>query len=681
MHITSAKVKMFNVLLTFFAFILFSCQTKTQENKENKNLSRLSGVEKITVGDELHIKYNPEGGPLEGKDDIVATTYCFNDYKWETSVIALKKDNDEWVADIALSNDCAFIAFLFVCQQNDGEAILDNNDDNGFAYTVLLNEKELAPGGNLAWGTFRSSSFTLSPSGYFNQFTVSDDALEYWTKKEVGDHTQNFPKFFEAYMATAKICAKEKYAQIVPNLIGQFLSDFKDQATENNYMTIENIYRYDLKEVNKADSIANVIGQKFPHGIKKRFEAFKRVYLDTRGNFKVAELEQFLQEFPLEEWKKDKDAASQKYMYDKLIQSLATKYFTDDSDDLFYALLDKAEFNVLADIYHWTVERTYKLKLKPIARIKDVSEVLIKQLNAKVNDQSYKPIFQSAPWNVDKHCRKALDEKLAWHIELINAVGDYDRARTYFDMISSSYKYAHTDLSEDYVNILKHTSSKEDRIDFLEKATKQNAISTLLLDELKSLYVESNNSAEGFEEYFEGLKDKEEQEKLKEELSNALINTPYEPFILSGSEGEVVDSKDFSGKIIILDFWATWCGPCKKVFPGMQLLVNKYAKDSSVELYFIDTQEFGDSFKVEAKKYLEDKNYKFNLLYDEKSPKSDTNDKVFLGFAKIFNSSGIPRKVVLKDGVIRYTSEGYSGSASLLVDEFSLVVDLLKAEK
>ena len=47
----------------------------------------------------------------------------------------------------------------------------------------------------------------------------------------------------------------------------------------------------------------------------------------------------------------------------------------------------------------------------------------------------------------------------------------------------------------------------------------------------------------------------------------------------------------------------------------------------------------------------------------------------------MLNSSGIPLKVVLKDGVMRYVSEGYCGSPSKLADEISLIIEVLKAEK
>ena len=69
------------------------------------------------------------------------------------------------------------------------------------------------------------------------------------------------------------------------------------------------------------------------------------------------------------------------------------------------------------------------------------------------------------------------------------------------------------------------------------------------------------------------------------------------PFTLKDLTGKEVSLADYRGKLVIIDFWATWCPPCKKELPHIQKIYDKY-KDKEVIVLAIIVSFWGRSINV-----------------------------------------------------------------------------------
>lgn len=120
-------------------------------------------------------------------------------------------------------------------------------------------------------------------------------------------------------------------------------------------------------------------------------------------------------------------------------------------------------------------------------------------------------------------------------------------------------------------------------------------------------------------------------------------------FSLPTLKGGTFDLADSSGKVVVLDFWATWCGPCVRGLPTVSAVMKDY-ESKGVVFAAVNLQEDADH----VKQFMQDKSWDFPVALDSDG-----------AVAGKFGVNGIPHSVMIdKKGVIRHVHIGFNAGAA-----------------
>lgn len=655
------------VTIKFFvlAFLVCTLQLRSQET-----VSRLTGMQDVPlVGTTLKMTYNPVGGPLEKNKDIKGYAYIFKNYKWEVEDLKMNKNAAVWNVEYTIPAQCAFMAFKFYSNTDNG-IVTDTGQDKGYLLTAFTEPKIKVAGADLAWGTFRNKNFNSRFSNYFKDFSITGDATEYWLKKEVADHPENFSKFIDTYIDVLKVQKPEKLDELGHRFLDGFTKKIEGQP-EEVFIKVRNLYLFDLKDKVKADSLETVIKKQFPKGEYVRFQTFQKINPIADATERNKAVLQFLSDFP----DSKEVPASQNYLYDNAYKMLFAYYFENKDYQAIQKLIPTMNFARLNDAYHQSISKALYLKTVEPTVIETMAVPMIKQMQLKVNDLSYMQGIYWSPNQAIENAKIQLNNELVIQIRMYDMLKKYKEVLETFELLPFQKRYEKASINDIHVRAL--VALNKPIIEVLKNAARVNALSEDSTSKLKEAYLKEGKKETDFPAYLEQLK-KENNSEEKIALMNPI---PAPAIKVETADGKTKQLALDSGKIIVIDFWATWCGPCKQAFPAMQKLVNNYSDDKAVEFYFISTQETNQTYKKVAMAYLKEKGYKLDAFFDLIKKEGGTNNESFSKYAAIFKSSGIPRKVVIKNGQIRFTSEGYSGNPGQLIDELTEVINTLKNEK
>lgn len=130
------------------------------------------------------------------------------------------------------------------------------------------------------------------------------------------------------------------------------------------------------------------------------------------------------------------------------------------------------------------------------------------------------------------------------------------------------------------------------------------------------------------------------------ETSESVLATDFEVTLVTG---ETVKLSDYRGKKVLLNFWATWCGPCVQEMPAFQKLSEDYPDD-----IVILAVNCGDS-ESDVKDFVNENGYTFNIAIDES-----------LEVSSLYPTSSIPLTLIIdEEGYVIYGSYGASDADTM----------------
>ncbi len=114
----------------------------------------------------------------------------------------------------------------------------------------------------------------------------------------------------------------------------------------------------------------------------------------------------------------------------------------------------------------------------------------------------------------------------------------------------------------------------------------------------------------------ESQKTEEPEENDQQEKAAAL------DFTVVDRDNQEKTLLSFKGKPVILNFWASWCGPCKKEFPDFQKAYEQYGQD--IEFVMVNLTDGSRETKESAESYIKSENYTLPIYFDIKGDAANT---------------------------------------------------------
>jgi len=592
-------------------------------------------------GDEILIYYNQDSTNLSGLEKIECIAYQYNSDLFKVNDVSLNHSGSIWSGNLKIDKEAYGIILKF---KSDDET--DNNNKSGYVvYLTGEDDKKIAgsDAGYAAainrWGAF-----------YLDLDRDREKALSLFNE-EFEKNPQVKEQFLNSYFEVVSSVEPEKKNEII--MTGLENPAKKNSLNEKELELLTTWYKK-IGDTTKSGKFSEELNSRFPQNKLIQSDLYVQFRNEKDVKIKLELLKKFEAEFPGSEYTS--------VMYDLVANAYrdvgnysdAYNFLNSNKDKMsvyrFYAVADRMiDENKQPDIAE-------KIALLGVKRGR--SELAI--------PSERKPDYYS-----DNEWKKEREYYLALNLFTYGKIlYNLEKKSECLPVIEEAVRLTESkdgEMNELYSKALIENGKYEKAMDEISSFIKSGNSTASMKSLLKEAYLNKNGSEEGFDNYIANYENAA-KEKLVEELKSKMIFESAPDFTLSDLNGKQVSLANYKGKIVVLDFWATWCGPCLASFPGMKDAVEKFKNDNKVSFLFIDSWERVDNKESNARQFIEKNNYPFHVLLDDKN---EVIEK--------YKVSGIPTKFVVDaGGNIRFMNVGFEGTSDQLVEEISSMISLVQ---
>ena len=622
-------------------FMFFSCKQESEIKVNPLTIGQLTiSNEYPKPGENLDLTYKTD------KDVEAFYAYIVGEKNYPIDIDFSKKDGEQ-KSSIKIPDSAVALAFIIKVDDK-----YDDHDKKGYLVPLYTKDGHQIAGSKSAVAYYRIR--------YGANYGMKGDETS--TLNTIKTELEAHPDLKSVWEVPYLQLVFKNNKEDAKKLIDQYATSVgkKTDAPEKEYASILQFYTM-LGEETKVDSIKKITLAKFPKGSTANYEMLEQFQQERDLDKKVEIFKRYS-----EENKKLGNLGN--FMAGNLSRTYYQQKDIDNFDKYLSMVDDKSSRASALNNLAWPLAESGE----NLDQAEKMSKTSLELITSLQQNQDKKPEYYTHK-QYDENLKSSYRMYADTYAYILFRQGKVKEAITYQEK-SNDPKGRDVEANQRYLDYLMADNQFESAKDNAENFIKSGHSNDQIKAAYKTAYLKINPSGSDVDDNLKTF-EKEAYATQMADIKKTMLDEEAPPFTLKDLEGKDVSLDSYKGKTVILDFWATWCGPCIASFPGMQEVVTKYKNDANVILLFVDTFERGPNREKLVEDFIKTNNYDFHVVYD-----AELNGGNTFEVAGKYDISGIPTKVIIgPDGRMKFKSVGYSGSNEKLVKELDIMIAILKS--